>query len=118
MNVWEPRLGSKAALSYWSWVRWLIWSRMAVIGFALLFVFGALIHSNFVEVLSYVLFIALVLVGFVIMRPPAKRRFMALASSTLGVNVTPQNFPPKWDDRYAEWCAKNGLAPGRVVTAG
>ena len=22
MNVWEPRLGTEAALSYWGWVRW------------------------------------------------------------------------------------------------
>ncbi len=113
MNVWEPRLGTAAALSYWGWIRWTIWGRFAVLGFMLLFALGAYFHSALVEVLSYSIFI-FIIVSVVGIQPPAKKRFMTVASSTLGVEITKQNFPPKSDARYKEWCTNSGIDPNRL----
>jgi hypothetical protein len=78
----------------------------------LLFALGAYFHSVLIEVLSYGV-ILLSVVAMVRIRPPAKNRFMAVASTTLGVEITRQNFPPKSAARYKDWCAKNGIDPGR-----
>ena len=111
MNVWEGRLGTKAALAYWGWVRWTIWSRQTVLLFIVLFAVGAYFHSVLIEVLSYSTFV-FILVAMFRIQPPARRRFIAIGSQVLGVTITRQNFPPKSKARYQEWCERNGIIPG------
>jgi hypothetical protein len=111
MNVWEWRLGTSAALAYWGWIRWTIWGRQSLFLFAALFALGVHFHSALIEVLSYSIFVFM-LISVIRIQPPAKRRLMAAGSKALGVNITKQNFPPRSTPRYQEWCAKNGIVPG------
>jgi hypothetical protein len=67
-------------------------------------------HSVVTEDLSYTLLV--VVMDFVVVpQPRAMKKFKALASDALGVEVTARNFPPRTESRYLEWCKKNGINP-------
>jgi hypothetical protein len=114
INLWKARVGTDGAVAYWHWLRWTVYGRWAFLVFILIFAVAAHFHSVLLEVAAYV-FLAAVVVAVTKCQPKAKRRFRALASQALGVAVVRGNFPPRTDEQYAAWCAKNGIVPKNPV---
>lgn len=110
IKFWEPRVGAAGALAYWQWQRWVVYGRRALFLFIAVFAVGAHFHSVLIEVASYVI-PAAIFVGLLGFQPKAKWKFAALASEALGIPIERGNFPPRTDDHYAAWCAKNGIVP-------
>lgn len=90
-----------------------VWAARCILIFVLVFAVAAHFHSIIAEVAAYAVPLFSFYLQFIRL-PRARREFCSKASTSLGVKVSPRNFPPRSFDRYVEWCRKNGLAPPRV----
>jgi hypothetical protein len=112
MEVWTPRVGTKAAALWISVAFQLAWVPALCLVFLPLIIAGS--YTRIPALWLGGLVVCLVEVCLLVRMQFELRAFRRAASRTLGVRVGWMG-PPSKEDKYIEWCRSKGIEPFQAM---